>query len=113
MISMKDSKMDTERRKNMETKEYCDNVVLELGGWKTKVDDVLSKFDHASTGYKERVVGEVNGLHIIAEELDDRLRSLCNACMTTWDPPVEDHDIVWPAQSDKTWASIAESDFGG
>jgi hypothetical protein len=101
------------KEKTMETREYCDNVVLELGGWKTKVDDVLRKFDRASTGYKEKVVGEVNGLHIIAEELDDRLKGLCNACMTTWEPQMEDHDIVWPEQSSGTWNAISESDFGG
>jgi hypothetical protein len=55
----------------------------------------------------------VNGLHIIAEELDDRLKGLCNACMTTWEPQMEDHDIVWPEQSSGTWNAISESDFGG
>ncbi len=97
----------------METKDYCDNVAFELAGWKTKVDDILKRFDHASTGYKEKVVGEVNGLHIVADELDDRLRGLCNACMTSWEPRAEDHDITWPEQSPKTWSDIAESDFGG
>jgi hypothetical protein len=97
----------------METREYCDNVALELGAWKTKVDGLLRNFDRASTAYKEKVLGDVNGLHIIAEEMDDRLKGLCNACMTTWEPQMEDHDITWPKQSRENWDAIAESDFGG
>ena len=97
----------------MDTKDYCDNVIVELAGWKSKVEDVVRKLDHVSTGDKERVVSEVNALHMIIDEFDDRLAGLCNACMTNWEPPTEDHEVTWPEQSYETFRSISQSDFGG
>ncbi len=97
----------------METREYCDSVVLELSGWKEKVDSLVNKFDHVSTGDKEKVVGEINELHIISDELDSRLAQLCNACATTWEPQMEDHDVAWPEQSPRTWNEVSISDIGG
>jgi hypothetical protein len=97
----------------MERREYCDNVSFELTGWKTKIDDVVRKLDHFSTGEKERVVNEVNELHIISDELNDRLQELCLSCTTTWEPKIEDHEVTWPEQSAKTWDFISLSDVGG
>jgi len=97
----------------MEVREYCDSVTVELAGWKAKVDDVVRKLDHVSTGGKEKVVGEVNELHMIIDELSDRIEGLKIACMTNWKPEREDHDIVWPRQFDDTWDTISQSDIGG
>ncbi len=97
----------------METKEYCDNVSFELAGWKSKIDDVVRKLDHVATGDKQRVVNEVNQLHIIADELDGRLNELCGSCTTTWEPRMEDHEVTWPEQSPRTWDFISLSDIGG
>ncbi len=97
----------------METREYCDNVSFELAGWKSRIDGVVRKLDHVNTGAKEKVVDEVNELHIISDELDTRLQELCNACMTNWEPKMEDHEITWPEQSDRTWNFISLSDIGG
>ncbi len=97
----------------METREYCDNVSFELAGWKSKIDDVVRRFDHVATRDKERVVGEVNELHMISDELDSRLQELCSACMTTWQPRMEDHEVTWPEQSARTWDFISLSDIGG
>ncbi len=94
-------------------KEYCDNVSLELAAWKTKVDDVIGRLDRMSTGAKEKVVNEVNGLHIIAEELSDRIEGLARFCATNWQVPKEDHEVSWPEQSAKTWGAVSESDIGG
>jgi len=99
--------------KTNEYKEYCDNLTYELAGWKDKIDNIVEKFDHLSTGEKERFVGEVNGLHIISGELSDRLQGLCTSCEMNWEPKMEDHDVVWPAQYERSSASISQSDFGG
>lgn len=105
-----------ERRKKMKTteyKEYCDNLTYELAGLKEKIDHIVERFDHMSTGEKERFVGEVNGLHIISDELADRMQGLSSACEMNWMPDREAHDVAWPEQSEKSYARVSQSDFGG
>lgn len=99
--------------KTTEYKEYCDNLTFELAGWKEKIDHIVSRFDHLSTGEKERFVGEVNGLHIISDELSERLQGLFTSCEMNWEPKMEDHDVVWPVKNERTSATISQSDFGG
>lgn len=98
----------------MEIKDYCTNVTAELAGWKTKVDGVVRKLDHTSTGYKEKVVSEVNELHMISDELNDRIDGLTKACMTSWQPQRDlGHDVIWPEQSARMWEDVSQSDIGG
>ena len=99
--------------KTTEYKEYCTNLTSELSGWKEKIDHIVARFDHMSTGEKERFVGEVNGLHIISDELYDRVRGLNTACEMNYMPLMEDHDVTWPEQSERTYARVSQSDFGG
>jgi hypothetical protein len=95
-------------------KDYCDNVTVELSEWKEKVEKIVRKLDSMSTGDKEKVVGELNGLHILTHELNERIEGLSKACMLNWEPRRgEDHDVVWPEQTSKTFGSVSQSDFGG
>jgi len=79
-----------QKEKNMEVKEYCRNVEMELTHWKSKLYDVIRKMDMASTGQKEKVYEEINGLHILLTELEDRLDSLRMSCPTEWQPEQEE-----------------------
>jgi hypothetical protein len=98
----------------METREYCNNVTLELAEWKAKVDGIVRKLDSRSTGEKEKVYYDVNGLHIVADELNERIDGLTRACMMNWAPArSEDHEVTWPEQSSRSWDFISQSDFGG
>jgi hypothetical protein len=83
---------------DMATKDYCENVSVELNGWQARVFDIVSKLDRLSTGEKEKVVPEVFALHMIIEELNDRLEGLKTACDLNWQPESEEekHRIVWP-----------------
>jgi hypothetical protein len=99
--------------KTTEYKEYCDNLTFELAGWKEKIDNIVYQLDHLSTGEKEKVVGKVNGLHIISDEMAVRLQGLCSACDINYEPQMEDHDVVWPVQSEVTYGKVSQSDFGG
>jgi len=86
---------------------------FELAGWKAKIDNIVNKFDHLSTGAKERFIGEVNGLHIISDEMSERMLGLRSACDKNWQPQTEDHDVVWPSQKERSSSTVAQSDFGG
>jgi len=97
----------------MEVRDYCENVTIELDGWRTRVDGVVRKLDHVSTGEKEHLVAEVNELHMIVDELGDRISDLKKACMANWKPEKEDHDVKWPRQVRSSWDGISQSDLGG
>ncbi len=64
----------------MEKKDYCDNITAELSGWKSKMDSLVSKFDHASSDDKKWVMNEVDELHQITNELDSRIKGLKREC---------------------------------
>ncbi|MBP1727232.1 MAG: hypothetical protein H6Q51_2530 [Deltaproteobacteria bacterium] len=81
----------------MELQDYCRNVHIELSGWKAKMYDIVRRLDKLPTGDKAKVVDQVNDLHIIVEELEDRLYiiveeledrlfSLEKECPTEWSP---------------------------
>lgn len=98
----------------METKEYCENVTLELSEWKEKVDGIVRRLDGRSTGEKEKVYYDLNGLHIVSDELKERIDGLSKACMMNWKPfGGDDHEVTWPEQSARTFGFVSQSDIGG
>jgi hypothetical protein len=70
----------------MEIHDYCKSVNTELSIWKARLYSVISKIDQLPTGDKQRIYEEVNGLHIIMSELEDRIENLRTACPTEWKP---------------------------
>jgi len=72
--------------KTMDVMDYCDNLTVELAGWKAKMYDLAKKLDKMPTGSKEKVVNEVNELHMIIEELSDRIDRLRKECPVSWKP---------------------------
>lgn len=99
----------------MATKDYCDNVSTELYGLQAEVFNVVRKLDRLSTGEKEKVVPEVFALHMIIEELKDRIDGLTMACDLNWKAESEEekHRIVWPDYINAQADSIPQSYFGG
>ncbi len=100
----------------MDAKDYCGNLTIELTAWKAKVYDVVRKLDKIATGDKEKVVSEVNELHIILEELGDRIEKLKKECPTSWAPDrteIENKIGHLRTKLDKVWDTISPSDLGG
>ena len=64
----------------MASREYCTNVSLELEGWSDKLHKLTSDIDRLSTGEKYRLFPQIEELHIILAELDDRLCGLMHSC---------------------------------
>ena len=73
----------------MEVKDYCKSVDAELVTWKAKLYDVMSKMDKLPTGDKQRMFEEINGLHIVMAELEDRVEKLRTECPLEWKPEQE------------------------
>ncbi|MEW6221640.1 MAG: hypothetical protein AB1634_19200 [Thermodesulfobacteriota bacterium] len=70
----------------MEVRDYCRNLDAELTGWKARLYDVVRQLDQRSTGDKEKVYTQINALHIVMTELEDRIDQLRVACPTEWSP---------------------------
>ena len=74
----------------MDLQDYCRNVQIELSVWQAKVKEVVRRLDQADTGDKSNVVSQVYDLHIILEELDQRVTQLETECPTEWHPAREE-----------------------
>lgn len=70
----------------MDVESYCDNLTIELTGWKAKVYDIMRKLDKLPSGDKAKILGNVNDLHVLVEEMDDRIERLRNQCPSDWSP---------------------------
>ena len=100
----------------MEIYDYCKSVNVELATWKAKLDDTISKIDHLPTGAKQRMYEEVNGLHIIMAELNERIEKLRTECPTEWNPAQDKRSNNFTTESSKyndTSGVRFDYDFGG
>lgn len=66
----------------MATKKYCSNVSVELEEWSEKLHALSGEIGRLSTGEKYRIFPQIEELHMILTELDDRLCGLVQACPT-------------------------------
>jgi len=97
-------------------KDYCAGLQVELTGWKAKVYDVVRKLDKMESRAKEKVVPQVNELHIIIEELTDRIERLNAECSTQYGPDkiesgskVDELKLKWEG----AWENVSPADIGG
>jgi len=100
----------------MEVQDYCRSLHIELTGWKAKVYDLMRRLDRADTGDKGKIVSQVNDLHIIVEELSDRISQLERECPTEWRPVREEiqnklHTLSYEWEG--AWQGVAGGDVGG
>ena len=101
---------------NMDTKDHCGILIAELSGWKAKIHDVTRKFDGISCGHKQKVSPLINELHMILEELDDRVERLKTDCLTQWGPnktDIEGKFHTLERKWEEAWKSVSPGDIGG
>ncbi len=76
----------------MDVMDYCKSVEQELTAWKAKLYDLTRKVDRLPGASKEKVLANIEDLHIIVAELDQRLDTLRNECPTEWGPVKKEID---------------------
>lgn len=74
----------------MEINDYCKNVDMELSQWQEKLHHIVDQMDHMPTSAKQNMYEEVNGLHILMTEMDDRIQQLRSECTLSWEPRSEE-----------------------
>ena len=64
----------------MASRDYCSSVAEELTNWSERLHDLAGEIDSLPTGDKQRLFSQVEGLHILVTELDQRLCEMMDSC---------------------------------
>ncbi len=76
----------------MDVMDYCKGMETELTAWKAKLYDLTRKIDTLGSAEKEKILPNVEDLHIFVTEMSDRIEKLKNECPTEWSPMKKDID---------------------
>lgn len=71
-----------DRRFIMASRNYCANVGEELEVWSNKLHELSGKIDRMASIDKYRLLPQIEELHIVMTEMDDRLCEVMTACPT-------------------------------
>ncbi|MDH3360023.1 MAG: hypothetical protein OEL55_04055 [Desulfobulbaceae bacterium] len=64
----------------MASRAYCEHVGPELEIWSKRLHDLSGKIDRLPTIDKQNLFPQIEELHIIMTELDDRLHDMSTSC---------------------------------
>ena len=70
----------------MEVKDFCKGMETEMMAWKAKLYDVMRKVDSLGSAEKEKILPNVEDLHMFLEEMTDRIEKLKTECPSDWSP---------------------------
>jgi predicted nuclease with TOPRIM domain len=76
----------------MDVKDFCSGMEMELTAWKAKLYDTWRKFDRLGTSEREKIQPKIEDLHIVLEELTDRIEKLKVECPIDYRPFKKDID---------------------
>ena len=100
----------------MKIQDYCTNVEHELATWRGKLGQIDEKIGDLPCGAKEKMVGNIEELHMLMGELDDRISALKTSCPTEWRPVREEITSQLGAFNEKyhfATREFVDYDFGG
>jgi hypothetical protein len=68
----------------MDVKDFCSGMSMELTAWKAKMYDAMRKVDKLGTAEREKVLPNIEDIHIIIAELEDKVNQLDKECPADW-----------------------------
>ena len=74
----------------MDVKDYCKGLEAEMTAWKAKLYDVMRKVDKLGSAEKEKALPNIEDLHMLLEEMTDRVENLKTECPSDWSPMKKD-----------------------
>jgi predicted nuclease with TOPRIM domain len=74
----------------MDVIDFCKSMETEMTAWKAKLYDVMRKLDNLGTAEKEKVLPNIEDLHMFLEEMSDRVEKLKTECPSDWSPMKKD-----------------------
>lgn len=103
----------------MSAESVCSNLKLELNAWKENVSRIAEKFESKPGHAKAGVLGNIEDIHILVQDLQDRIDQLEETCsLTGFDDVNKQREIdmrfqVNPRDADSAVSAISGGNFGG
>ena len=76
----------------MDVQDFCKSMETEMTAWKAKLYDVMRKVDNLGSAEKEKVLPNIEDLHMYLKEMSDRVESLKTECPSDWSPMKKEVD---------------------
>jgi hypothetical protein len=76
----------------MDVIDYCKAMETEMTAWKAKLYDTMRKIDKLGTAEREKILPNIEDLHMMLEEMEGRVGQLRNECPSEWSPEKDDID---------------------
>jgi hypothetical protein len=70
----------------MDVQDYCKGIENEMTAWKAKLYDTMRKVDHLGSTEREKVLPNIEDLHMLLEEMSERVEKLKTECPSDWSP---------------------------
>ena len=96
----------------MDVKDYCKGMETEMTAWKAKLYDVMRKVDLLGSAEKEKILPNVEDLHMFLEEMTDRIEKLKTECPSDWSPDkkeIEEGSIDMRGKYEETMEYIGKA----
>ena len=76
----------------MNVKDFCSGMENEMTAWKAKLYDAMRKVDKLGTVEREKMLPNIEDLHMLLQEMSDRVEQLRTECPSDWSPMKKDID---------------------
>jgi hypothetical protein len=120
-ISTNHQKRKENIMKPMKARNCCKTMQAELTAWKANVYDIVRKMEELPSGDKEKILPNIEDLHMLIAEMDDRIEQIIANC--TPETCIDDiqtereefnrHLATLRVTADEAMRGLGGGDFGG
>ncbi|MFC1880388.1 hypothetical protein ACFL2S_02675 [Thermodesulfobacteriota bacterium] len=96
----------------MDVQDYCKGMETEMTAWKAKLYDVMRKVDSLGSAEKEKILPNVEDLHMFLAEMTERIEKLKTECPSDWSPDkkeIEEGSIDMRGKYEETMEYIGKA----
>ena len=105
----------------MKARNCCKTMQAELTAWKANVYDIVRKIEELPGGEKDRILPNIEDLHMLISEMDDRIEYIRDNCtpetgiddIRTEREEFDKHLVKLRIKGEEAMQALGAGNFGG